>query len=271
MHTLTVSSSGAILAFLSFMQLFFSSEANSFSVWLSSVLPWCILTAIAVVANYLVENIAISRLDTNRVVKYSAIISAFIVILLGSLWHGPLINTTSSGENDAHHHISGGVVVSVILLVLSTVRLSKPSGPSHGTFIGYGDTGLPMYTFDKKVVKSKILPFIRTTLSQIMASSDSRHIFYFLCVNLIFCGVELVYGLWTNSLGLISDGFHMLFDCAALLVGLLAAIMQKWPKTRVYSYGFARVDILSGYVNALLLCVVAFFVFTEALERYPFY
>ena len=59
----------------------------------------------------------------------------------------------------------------------------------------------------------------------------------------------------------------MLFDCAALLVGLLAALMQKWPKTRVYSYGFARMDILSGYVNALLLCVVAFFVFTEAVER----
>ena len=124
-----------------------------------------------------------------------------------------------------------------------------------------------MYTFDKKMDTSKVLPFVKSTLQQIMSSSDSRQIFYFLCINLFFCGVELLYGIWTNSLGLISDGFHMLFDCAALLVGLLAALMQKWPKTRVYSYGFARVDMLSGYVNGLLLCVVAFFVFTEAVER----
>ena len=28
----------------------------------------------------------------------------------------------------------------------------------------------------------------------------------------MFTFVELTYGVWTNSLGLISDGFHMLFD-----------------------------------------------------------
>ena len=124
-----------------------------------------------------------------------------------------------------------------------------------------------MYSFDTKVEASKILPFIKSTLKQILENYDSRQIFYFLLINLVFCVVELVYGIWTNSLGLISDGFHMMFDCAALLVGLLAALMQKWNKTRVYSYGYARVDILSGYVNGLLLIVVAFFVFTEALER----
>jgi hypothetical protein len=40
--------------------------------------------------------------------------------------------------------------------------------------------------------------------------------------------VEFSYGIWTNSLGLISDAFHMLFDCTALLVGLYAAVMSKW-------------------------------------------
>ena len=40
----------------------------------------------------------------------------------------------------------------------------------------------------------------------------------------MFTFVELLYGAWTNSLGLISDGFHMLFDCTALVVGLYAAL-----------------------------------------------
>lgn len=52
-----------------------------------------------------------------------------------------------------------------------------------------------------------------------------------------FTFVELFYGVWTNSLGLISDGFHMLFDCSALVLGLFAALMTRWKATRIYSYG----------------------------------
>ena len=51
----------------------------------------------------------------------------------------------------------------------------------------------------------------------------------------MFTGVEMVYGVWTNSLGLISDGFHMLFDCSALLIGLWAALMVRWKPTRSFS------------------------------------
>ena len=53
----------------------------------------------------------------------------------------------------------------------------------------------------------------------------------------MFTFVELVYGVWTNSLGLISDGFHMLFDCSALVMGLYAAVMTRWKATRIFSYG----------------------------------
>jgi zinc transporter 5/7 len=76
-----------------------------------------------------------------------------------------------------------------------------------------------------------------------------------------------VYGAWTNSLGLISDGFHMLFDCSALVMGLYAAIMTRWKATRTFSFGYDRVETLSGFINGLFLIVIAFFVFTAALGR----
>lgn len=79
--------------------------------------------------------------------------------------------------------------------------------------------------------------------------------------------MELLYGVWTNSLGLISDGFHMLFDCTALLLGLYASLMSRWKPTRLYSYGYGRVEVLSGFVNALFLMVIAVFVLEEALDR----
>lgn len=79
--------------------------------------------------------------------------------------------------------------------------------------------------------------------------------------------MELVYGAWTNSLGLISDGFHMLFDSTALLVGLYASLMSRWKPTRLFSYGYGRVEVLSGFVNGLFLVGISCFVLNEALRR----
>lgn len=59
----------------------------------------------------------------------------------------------------------------------------------------------------------------------------------------MFALVELTYGVWTNSLGLISDGFHMLFDCSALVMGLYAAVMTHWKSTRIFSYGWVVVRV----------------------------
>lgn len=59
----------------------------------------------------------------------------------------------------------------------------------------------------------------------------------------------------------------MLFDCSALVMGLAAAVISQWKPTRIYSYGFGRVEILSGFINGLFLVVISVFVFLEALER----
>lgn len=57
----------------------------------------------------------------------------------------------------------------------------------------------------------------------------------------MFMFVELLYGWWTNSLGLISDAFHMLFDCMALAIGLYASVMKDWEANDVFTYGYASI------------------------------
>lgn len=47
---------------------------------------------------------------------------------------------------------------------------------------------------------------LRSYLKTIMANAESRKIFYFLMLNLCYMLVQMLYGIWTNSLGLISDG-----------------------------------------------------------------
>lgn len=86
-------------------------------------------------------------------------------------------------------------------------------------------------------------------------------------LNLSFACVELLYGLWTNSLGLISDSFHMFFDCTGLLYGLVASVITKWRANERFSYGYVRAEVLGGLVNALLLCFIALFIMSQAVER----
>jgi hypothetical protein len=43
-------------------------------------------------------------------------------------------------------------------------------------------------------------------MKTILANPESRKIFYFLVLNLVYMFVQMLYGVWTNSLGLISDG-----------------------------------------------------------------
>lgn len=45
----------------------------------------------------------------------------------------------------------------------------------------------------------------RATIKTILASPESRRIYFFLCLNLGFMFIQMAYGIWTNSLGLISD------------------------------------------------------------------
>merc|ERR1712117_950817 len=111
--------------------------------------------------------------------------------------------------------------------------------------------------------RGKIAGWIRIVLSD----ANSSNLAGFLVLNLSFAFVELFYGVWTNSLGLISDSFHMFFDCTGLLAGLVASVITKWRANDKYSYGYVRAEVLAGFINGLFLLFISFFIFSEAVER----
>lgn len=111
--------------------------------------------------------------------------------------------------------------------------------------------------------KEKVIGWIRL----IVSDPNSRNLLGFLLLNLTFAFVELIYGVWTNSLGLISDSFHMFFDCTGLMAGLVATVITKWKANDKYSYGYVRAETLAGFINGLFLLFISFFIFSEAVER----
>lgn len=136
-------------------------------------------------------------------------------------------------------------------------------------FQGAGVRMLPLSIKDDeyKPPKFNVPRKVSGWLRSIFSDSTSRNLFGFLCLNLSFAFVELFYGIWSNSLGLISDSFHMFFDCTALLAGLAASVISRWKTNEAFSYGYVRAEVLAGFVNGLFLIFTAFFIFSEGVER----
>uniref|UniRef100_A0A7N6FHX0 Zinc transporter n=1 Tax=Anabas testudineus TaxID=64144 RepID=A0A7N6FHX0_ANATE len=244
--------------------------------WSSLILPFGMIIFSVMILEFYVEAICNTKMEAPRCARHGTIALFLSALLMANFWTHPLTDQLRSigkppQQFSTEHVLSGGVLVSAIFFIMSSSILSSPSRKGQkGTLVGYSPEGTPLYNFmgDALQHTSQSLPrFIKDSLKQILEEYDSRQIFYFLCLNLAFTFVELFYGVWTNSLGLISDGFHMLFDCSALVLGLFAALMTRWKATRIFSYGYGRVEILSGFINGLFLMVIAFFVFMESVTR----
>ncbi|KAH8417266.1 hypothetical protein KR222_007620 [Zaprionus bogoriensis] len=126
---------------------------------------------------------------------------------------------------------------------------------------------IPLTHKDRSNFGYRVKEKLKSWKRLIFSDPNSRNLFLFLLLNLSFAFVELFYGIWTNSLGLISDSFHMFFDCTGLLAGLAASVITKWKANDKFSYGYVRAEVLAGFVNSLFLLFIAFFILSEGVER----
>lgn len=121
----------------------------------------------------------------------------------------------------------------------------------------------PFHSNEEEFLSDVIMKPIRHVLSE----RKSRKIAVFLLINAGYMVVEFSVGFMSNSLGLISDACHMLFDCAALAIGLYASYISRFPANNHYNYGRGRFEVLSGYTNAVFLVLVGALIVVESFER----
>lgn len=89
-----------------------------------------------------------------------------------------------------------------------------------------------------------------------------------LALTAIFLVVEVVGGVMTNSLALLSDAAHMFTDVTALAIALAAMRIGRRPTDDRRSYGYARFEILAAAVNAVMLFGAALYILYEAWGRF---
>lgn len=100
-----------------------------------------------------------------------------------------------------------------------------------------------------------------------VGATDRRWLLAALGVIAAFMVGEVIAGLLAHSLALISDAGHLLTDATALLVAVIASRIAERPARGAYTYGFARVDALSGQANGITLVLLAAWFVFEAIRR----
>lgn len=88
-----------------------------------------------------------------------------------------------------------------------------------------------------------------------------------LILTLFFTVVEVVGGLLSNSLALLSDSAHMLSDVIALSLSMTALYLATRKPNHKYTFGYLRFEIIASFLNGLALVVIAVFVFIEGIRR----
>ncbi|KAI9916365.1 hypothetical protein PsorP6_017833 [Peronosclerospora sorghi] len=140
-----------------------------------------------------------------------------------------------------------------------------------GAFYG-DDTDNEVYldTYRSNSVRSKsdMLSRVSHVFAVLWCRRASREMLIFLLVNVAFMFVEVGVALYTNSLGLMGDAGHMLFDNGALMIGLVASYISQLPPDPMFTYGYGRVEVLSGFLNSLLLLLVSVHLLSKAASRF---
>jgi cobalt-zinc-cadmium efflux system protein len=86
-------------------------------------------------------------------------------------------------------------------------------------------------------------------------------------LNLLVTVAEVIGGLVSNSLALLSDALHNLGDTSAIFIAYLANLISKKEGTSKKTFGFKRIEILAALFNAIILVVIIIYLFIEAWHR----
>lgn len=86
-------------------------------------------------------------------------------------------------------------------------------------------------------------------------------------LNVVITIFELLGGLLSGSLSLLSDAFHNLGDALSIVLSYVAHRIGGRRQTRSNTYGYRRAEILAALLNAGVLIIISLILAVEAVRR----
>ncbi|MGK9252977.1 cation diffusion facilitator family transporter [Paenibacillus humicus] len=99
-------------------------------------------------------------------------------------------------------------------------------------------------------------------------SRSKKTLWITLLLTLFFTIVEIVGGLLSNSLALLSDSAHMISDVIALGLSMTAIYMASRQPDARFTFGYLRFEIIASFLNGLALAVISLGIFIEGIRRF---
>lgn len=93
-------------------------------------------------------------------------------------------------------------------------------------------------------------------------------LFLVIILNLIITLAEVVGGIISGSLSLVSDALHNLSDTAAIAMSYFSIRVSSKPKNKTKTYGYKRANILSAFINSAALLGISIYLFIEAFKKF---
>lgn len=87
-------------------------------------------------------------------------------------------------------------------------------------------------------------------------------------LNIVITAAQIVGGLISGSLSLLSDALHNFTDVISLIISYSASKFSKKKATLKYTFGYKRAEIIAAFVNAASLIIIAFILIYHSIERF---
>jgi cobalt-zinc-cadmium efflux system protein len=105
------------------------------------------------------------------------------------------------------------------------------------------------------------------TTGHLSGKKEGRNLMITVVLNMVISTVELIGGLLSNSLALISDALHNFSDGIALLITYITLKISKKAPNKQLTFGYKRIQILAAMFNAVTLIGICMFLMVEAFHR----
>ena len=97
---------------------------------------------------------------------------------------------------------------------------------------------------------------------------QGKNLLFSIFLNVIITASQVVGGLVSGSLSLISDALHNLSDVISLIISYIANRLSKQKASTNKTFGYKRAEIIAAFVNAATLIIVAVYLVYEAIQRF---
>jgi len=97
---------------------------------------------------------------------------------------------------------------------------------------------------------------------------NGKNLLFSIILNVVITLAQVIGGILSGSLSLISDALHNFSDVMSLVFSYFAHKLSRRKASINYTFGYKRAEIMAAFINAATLIIVAGYLIYEAIDRF---